>query len=210
MMKSLYLRIAELSRVVGESYPQAAAEFQRARQILQDVRQDGLTECFADAQQHFRACEAVCTDFAEKLSDLAELTCQHLPKVWLRLRFVVVFGTRWHEEEAFDWDAAVGELRTIESEAASRPAIRTPEDDEPLTVREPNKKAFQAWFIRATLGISNQTEIAEVMTRQGVPATQGQVSKWLNQVEEYRNAGGILSAPASIAKPQPIAPRACQ
>jgi len=58
--------------------------------------------------------------------------------------------------------------------------------------KRPSKKAFQAWFTRDVLGVGTQEEIAEKMTEEGIPATQGQVSKWLREVEEYRKAGGTM------------------
>lgn len=78
--------------------------------------------------------------------------------------------------------------------------------DEPVTPPKPLNKAFQAWSIRAILGITNQKEIAEEMTRRGVPATQGQVSKWLGQVEKYLAAGGILPDYGSGGKPESVDP----
>lgn len=58
--------------------------------------------------------------------------------------------------------------------------------------RRPPKIAFRAWYVRDVLGVATQQQIADEMTRQGSPVTQGQVSKWLAAVEEYRKAGGIL------------------
>ena len=58
--------------------------------------------------------------------------------------------------------------------------------------RRPPKIAFQAWYVRDVLGVATQQQIADEMVRQGTPASQGQVSKWLAAVEEYRKAGGLL------------------
>jgi len=75
-----------------------------------------------------------------------------------------------------------------------------------LPTRPPNK-AFQAWQLRELLGISNQQEIANKMTEQGVPATQGQVSRWLAAVEEWRTAGGVMPELGSLnGKPQSVDP----
>lgn len=59
-------------------------------------------------------------------------------------------------------------------------------------LKRPPKKAFQAWYTRDVLGISNQTEIAKKMTEMGIRATQGQVSKWVTAVDQYRQAGGLM------------------
>ena len=53
----------------------------------------------------------------------------------------------------------------------------------------PVDKAFIAWRLQKFMGITNQTEIAKVMTEQGEPASQGTVSRWLQQVEDYQRAG---------------------
>ena len=59
-------------------------------------------------------------------------------------------------------------------------------------IKRPPENAFKAWRLRDLLGITNQTKLAEKMTDMGVPTTQGQVSKWLKQVEVYMAAGGSL------------------
>jgi hypothetical protein len=77
--------------------------------------------------------------------------------------------------------------------------------DKPLN--RPSDKAFQAWQIREFLNISNQEEIATKMTEQGFPATQGQVSKWLAAVEEWRTAGGLMPKVGTLnSEPQPVDP----
>ncbi len=67
------------------------------------------------------------------------------------------------------------------------------EDTPPKTPsgKEPPNAAWQAYYVRETLRITNQTEIAEKMTKQGTPATQGQVSRWLKAVDAWLEAGGI-------------------
>lgn len=59
-------------------------------------------------------------------------------------------------------------------------------------IKRPPERAFQAWRLRDLQGINSQTEIANKMTEMGVKASQGQVSRWLDQVEEYLKAGGIF------------------
>jgi hypothetical protein len=79
------------------------------------------------------------------------------------------------------------------------------EESKPEISRPPDK-AFRAWYIRDMLGVSNQTEIAEMMTKLGIMATQGQVSKWLREVEKYRAAGGIIPTVDKLNKPEAIDP----
>jgi hypothetical protein len=123
-MKSCsYVQILNLVRTLYNGYQSEADSFQRAKQLLQDVRWDGPAQYLEDVQHNYRACRDSCDDFARLLSELAELTCQHLPDVWPTLRLVVVHGTRWYEDAGLDWNAAAGELRRIEAEAAKRLAI---------------------------------------------------------------------------------------
>jgi hypothetical protein len=72
----------------------------------------------------------------------------------------------------------------------------------------PSDLAFQAWRLRDLKGLKGPTAIAEAMTKQlGHKVHQGTVSRYLQQVEAYRKAGGIfpdLSEPAE--KPRPIDP----
>jgi hypothetical protein len=82
-------------------------------------------------------------------------------------------------------------------------AARTPQAERP----EPSKKAFQAYHVARVLAISNQTDIAAEMVRQGVKATQGQVSKWLKSVEVWKAAGGMIPTVDELnAKPQAVDP----
>jgi hypothetical protein len=73
--------------------------------------------------------------------------------------------------------------------------------------KRPPEKAFQAWQIRELVGISKQGDIAEMMTTRGVSATQGQVSKWLAAVEEWRRAGGLMPEVGDLdSEPQSVDP----
>jgi hypothetical protein len=75
-----------------------------------------------------------------------------------------------------------------------------------LPTRPPGK-AFQAWQIREGLSISNQAEIARIMVKQGVKASQGQVSKWLAAVESWRTAGGVMPKVGTFGgEPQSVDP----
>jgi hypothetical protein len=70
----------------------------------------------------------------------------------------------------------------------------------PIPVRPP-PNAFRAWFTRDVLGVATQQAIAAEMTQHGCPASQGQVSKWLRAVDEYRKAGGIMPTLADLNRP---------
>jgi hypothetical protein len=77
----------------------------------------------------------------------------------------------------------------------------------PKPCTRPPPKAFQAWQIRELVGISKQGEIANTMTQQGIPATQGQVSKWLKAVEDWRTAGGLMPNVGTLeGEPQSVDP----
>lgn len=79
-------------------------------------------------------------------------------------------------------------------------------------IKRPSEKAFFAWRIRELLGITKQKDIAEEMTKLGLKASQGEVSRFLSQVKEYLRAGNHLPAidlPSMNAlskKPQTIDP----
>ena len=59
-------------------------------------------------------------------------------------------------------------------------------------IKRPSENAFKAWRLRDLSGTKTQAELAEKMTENGIPADQGQVSKWLKQVGVYMAAGGVL------------------
>lgn len=70
----------------------------------------------------------------------------------------------------------------------------------------PPEKARQAYWTRLAVG-DNQTTIARKMTENGVPANQGQVSRWLRAVDAFLAAGGIMPPLKTLhAKPEPMAP----
>ncbi len=74
--------------------------------------------------------------------------------------------------------------------------------------RRPSEDAFKAWRLRDITGLKTQQEIADKMSEQlGRTVSQGEVSRWLSQVEKYLKAGNILpDLPAPIAEPQFIDP----
>ena len=60
------------------------------------------------------------------------------------------------------------------------------------SIKRPPEKAMMAWRLRDLQGINNQTELAKKLTEMGYPATQGQVSRWLEEVKRYLAEGGVL------------------
>lgn len=96
-------------------------------------------------------------------------------------------------------DTIERELEKLVDEAGHETAVVPVLDDAPVATkkqpRKPSKKAFIAWRLQCFMGISTQTEIAKIMTEQGEPASQGDVSRWLRQVEDYQRAGGKIPPP---------------
>ncbi len=82
------------------------------------------------------------------------------------------------------------------------------DDEHSASIKRPPENAFKAWRLRDLSGITNQTKIAEELRKQGVPANQGQVSRWLKQVEEYLNAGNVLPPIKPLtSEPQSMDPK---
>jgi hypothetical protein len=90
-------------------------------------------------------------------------------------------------------DNAVDQVGEREEAGRPKPPSGSP--------RRPPSIAFKAMYVRDVLGVATQQQIADEMTRQGSPATQGQVSKWLAAVEEYLKAGGIAPTLDELNKP---------
>ena len=71
-------------------------------------------------------------------------------------------------------------------------------------IKRPSERAFKAWRLRDLTGINNQVEIACKLIEQGTPASQGQVSRWLKEVEGYLKVGNILPGlPATLTEEPP-------
>ncbi len=96
----------------------------------------------------------------------------------------------------------------------AKPAVATPKKSptpaDRRTLKRPPDAAFRAWHTRDALAItsgeSKQGKIADTMTKNGIPATQGQVSKWLIAVEKYLKAGGIMPAVAELDRIDTVDP----
>ena len=90
--------------------------------------------------------------------------------------------------------------------AGAEPAVPDHVSPAKLPNRPPDI-AFRAWWIRESGLASKQREIAEKITQQGTPATQGQVSKWLKAVEDFQKAGGVVPTVDELkARPQAVDP----
>ncbi len=87
--------------------------------------------------------------------------------------------------------AAAGDSQTKAESDVSAGEVES-ETPEALQGKRPPENALTAWRLRDLQGINDQTNLAKEMIKLGVPATQGQVSRWLKQVEEYLKAGNIL------------------
>jgi hypothetical protein len=78
----------------------------------------------------------------------------------------------------------------------------------PAVPKRPSENAFKAWRLRDLTGLRTQQEIADEMSKQlGRTVSQGEVSRWLNDVDAYRKAGGIFpDLPGLRGEPQSIDP----
>lgn len=81
------------------------------------------------------------------------------------------------------------------------------EPKQPKPIKSPCENALIAWRLKTILGLKTQTEISETMKKSGIRATQGQVSKWLREVDACQAAGYIPPDPPHLdRKPEPIDP----
>jgi hypothetical protein len=138
--------IADQARLLYTGYQAAANDLHCAEQRLQGLRRNTLLqERFPDLWQEQVANEErylpgkidACDRYQFRLNQLTLHVPQRLPKVWPALRLVKLRleqGAAWHEIPNFDWDAAEGELRSIEAAAE---AARSSGDKTP---RRPRKK----------------------------------------------------------------------
>jgi len=82
------------------------------------------------------------------------------------------------------------------AQAADRPSGATAKQATlpPAAVpKRPSEDAFKAWRLRDLTGLKTQKKIADAMSEQlGRKVHQGEVSRWLAEVDAYRNAGGIF------------------
>jgi hypothetical protein len=69
----------------------------------------------------------------------------------------------------------------------------------------PSDAAIKAYRMKVILGVPKQTEIAKDLSRElGKRVTQGQVSRWLKQVEQFLTAGGVLPPMPDLSAKKPM------
>jgi hypothetical protein len=127
-----FVEIADAARLLYTFYPQNAAEYRRAKSGLKFVRNaiyrgnpEEASNAFPakgtmlyDALHDYGCRSEHCREEAMTVGNLGHSVATLLPGLWPSLRLVAP-GARWHENEEFDWDAAIGELRQIEAAALS-------------------------------------------------------------------------------------------
>jgi hypothetical protein len=119
---TVFTEIADRARLLYSSYPEMAERYRNHAEILRDYRSTpGYERHVDDARHNYRSYAAVCRQYDDLLSELAQLVPKHLPDVWPQLRLVAL-GARWYEQQDFDWAGGVKELRQIEAAALSRQA----------------------------------------------------------------------------------------
>jgi hypothetical protein len=121
---------------------------------------------------------------------------------------------------AIDVSQILGAMRRQTSRAAvqeqmagGRPAFdsgrteKTGDADPPTptsVLSPPPDDAVKAYRLKWILGAPRQTEIAKRLTEElGRPISQGQVSRWLSQAEEFVKAGGVLPGLPNPPSKQP-------
>lgn len=72
--------------------------------------------------------------------------------------------------------------------------------------KEPSDREWRVHYACHATGISNQTDLAGYMTSEGIPITQGEVSRALKKTKAYLEAGGLPVPGDKLAKPKAIDP----
>jgi len=105
---------------------------------------------------------------------------------------------------------SIQELRPlIESLATNKAAQNEPQEGhsasgsngepaKPVVVKEPSKRALAAFRLMVLKGV-DQTQIGAELTRMGMPATQGCVSRDIQHVRKWLRAGNILPELPGVA-----------
>ena len=136
-----FVEIADTARLLYSCYPKDATEYRRAKSGLEFCRNaawradpEQATNAFPakgtilyDALHDYTCQSDHCREMAMAVGNLGLAVAQQLPALWPSLRLIGV-GMRWHEDEGFNWDAAIGELRQIEAAALSA-SLATPVSD---------------------------------------------------------------------------------
>jgi hypothetical protein len=121
-----------------------------------------------------------------------------------------------------DWMARLSQLVAAARAAATPPAAGAPPTPQVREVANPEMSqaaqgalksppdaAIKAYRLKWILGVPTQAAISERLSEElGRPVSQGQVSRWLQQAEEFASAGGVLPGLPDVPakKPMPVDP----
>jgi hypothetical protein len=147
-------RIVLLARSIRGTYRQNAAILTGAREHVKALNIDPPS-MVGGARYFCRDQEEICTNWAMRVHELAELAAKHLPTVFQSLHWIDTAGLPWHQQEDFDWDAAEAELREIEASALSGRTIEaiaeSPNDKRDAWIYEQCKAGIPYGNIRRDL-----------------------------------------------------------
>lgn len=109
--------------------------------------------------------------------------------------------------DEFDALLTASQLDTAAAVKA-RAQIAAGDDGTKPVPKRPADIAFMAWRLRDLKGYRSQAKIAEAMSKQlGRRVHQGEVSRWLKEVNEYFTAGGVFpDLPGVHGRPQSVDP----
>ncbi|MEN6558485.1 MAG: hypothetical protein ABFC54_09935 [Thermoguttaceae bacterium] len=179
--------IADEARLLYTWYPEAAAERIKATAALNDVwkaarreRRSGngdgawAGELDADISRQLKNAAGACEQCSRRIGDLAIAVARVFPDLWPQLRLVEV-GAQWHKKADFDWDAAIGELRKIESTALATDDhhIVTPSPDSRPTCQRPRDELIDA-------------------AKQAVPTILAPIHDTRSDPDACRNSEGVI------------------
>jgi hypothetical protein len=102
--------------LLAYAYPKTAESYRQQCETLQWVRKYAPEEVPSE-RKNLHKTAANGEEYRKLLLTLVSLVRVNLPDVYSKLRVVPEVGP-WHTMQDFDWDAAIGELRTIEAAAA--------------------------------------------------------------------------------------------
>ncbi|MBL8825378.1 MAG: hypothetical protein JNM18_00235 [Planctomycetaceae bacterium] len=114
---------------------------------------------------------------------------KHTAEDWAS-RFLLLKGRVLAEVK--DREASV---TTVRHKPVSTPAATSCNSEHAVTakgIKCPTDKCWQVHYVSKITGITNQTDLAHEMTKQGTPITQGGVSRALKKVDAYLANGGAV------------------
>jgi hypothetical protein len=101
--------------------------------------------------------------------------------------------------------AETNDITGMDAELGDEPDGITGPTPTALVRRVPPDLAIKAYRLKFIRGVPKQTEIADLLSKEeGRAITQGQVSRWLRQAEEFVRLGGILPDMISPIDQKPI------